>query len=303
LRVAEKFTGQQLPCPACKAMLQVSADGRDLELAPSKGGTAKHGATPWLGKEAAVDLGSGVKLELVLIPAGSFMMGDEYGNKGEMPVHKVTITKPFYMGKYPVTQEQLQAVMGGNLYSDRWHRVQGPQYPAGPFELRSCQEFLQKLNSTLAPGGGRFSLPTEAQWEYACRAGSTALYCFGDLEAGLEEYAWYRGNSTGTTHPVGQKRPNSWGLYDMHGNVSECCADGFDEGYYSESPENDPTGPKHIGWVVIRGGCFFDGPDELRCAWRGKAIPELFPAAGSRGVDCTCIGFRVVRIPRPAPTI
>ena len=114
LRVDGKSAGQQLPCPTCKALLRVSVDGRGLELAPSNVVAPGHSPTPRAGKEIAVDLGAGVKLELVLIPAGSFMMGDESGSPCEKPVHKVTLTKPFYMAKYVVTQEQWEAVMGGN---------------------------------------------------------------------------------------------------------------------------------------------------------------------------------------------
>jgi formylglycine-generating enzyme required for sulfatase activity len=172
-------------------------------------------------KELAVDLGGGVKLELVLIPAGSFMMGDENGYNNEKLVHKVNITKPFYLGKYEVTQEQWEAVMGNNPC-----HFKGPKNPVEQVSWNDCQKFLEKLNEKV--GGGRFSLPTEAQWEYACRAGSTTKYCFGNDKSGLGEYAWYdesEGDKTRSagdqTHPVGRKKPNAWGLYDMHGNVGE----------------------------------------------------------------------------------
>jgi len=171
-------------------------------------------------KELVVDLGGGVKLEMVLIPAGEFLMGSPDSDKDafdyEKPRHRVRITKPFYLGKYLVTQEQWQAVMGNN-----------PSYFAGrrknPVEQVSwddCQKFLGKLNGKFGEGRGRFQLPTEAQWEYACRAGSRTRFCFGDGEDNLGEYAWF-GNNSGIegTHPVGKKKPNAWGLYDIHGNV------------------------------------------------------------------------------------
>ena len=166
-----------------------------------------------------------MKLDLVLIPAGEFLMGND---RGFGPIHKVRITKPFYLGKYLVTQEQWQAVMGSNpsYFQNARNTGFAGSVPAGgaknPVERVSwddCQEFIEKLNANVAGGKGRFALPTEAQWEYACRAGSTTKYCFGDDDSQLGEYAWYGGNSGKQTHPVGEKKPNAWGLYDMHGNA------------------------------------------------------------------------------------
>jgi len=115
-------------------------------------------------------------------------------------------------------------------------------------------------------GGGKFSLPTEAQWEYACRAGSTSRFCFGDDESGLGEYAWYVGHSDSKTHPVGEKKPNAWGLYDMHGNVWEWCQDWWDEGDYAKSSSDDPTGPATGSRHVLRGGGCRNLPGECRLA-------------------------------------
>ncbi len=247
-------------------------------------------------KELTVDLGGGVKMEFVLIPAGSFMMGDEKGMGWEMPVHKVTITKPFYLGKYEVTQEQWEAVMGNNpsFFTGR------TQSPVEQVSWDDCQTFLKNLNEKLGSSGAKFSLPTEAQWEYACRAGTTTRWSFGDDPGKLGEYAWYYGNAKGTFrtrrthHPVGQKKPNAWGLYDMHGNVSEWCVDCWDGEYYAKSPEDDPVGPdpgSHaFTFRARRGGSFYDTPsryseDRFRCGRRRYN--------GSSEFRSSSLGFRV----------
>ena len=169
-------------------------------------------------KELTVDLGKGVTLELLPIPAGEFLMGlpepDKSGRADERPQHRVRITKPFWLGKYLVTQEQWQAVVGNNP-----SEFKGPKNPVDSAGWEDCREFLKKLNETFAHTGLKASLPTEAQWEYACRAGSKTRYYYGDEEANLAEYTWFNDNSQEKTHPVGGKKPNAWGLYDMHGNL------------------------------------------------------------------------------------
>ena len=207
-----------------------------------------------LEKEISVDLGNGVKLEMVLIPAGEFLMGspdsDKDARDDEKPQHRVRITKPFYLGKYLVTQEQWEAVMGNNP-----SYFKGPKNPVEQVSWDDCQKFLEKVNAKVGTQkGGKFALPTEAQWEYACRAGSTTKYYFGDDKAQLGNYAWYDGNSDHKTHPVGEKKPNAWGLYDMHGNVAEWCQDSYRNAYDAWSPTDDPTGPATNSFRVFRDG-------------------------------------------------
>jgi formylglycine-generating enzyme required for sulfatase activity len=229
-------------------------------------------------KQIAVDLGQGVKLEMVLIPAGEFLMGspasDKTASREEKPQHRVRITKPFYLGKYPVTQEQWEAVTGSNP-----SYFQGPKNPVEQVSWDACQQFLDKLNRRQGNQAGSFQLPTEAQWEYACRAGSTTKYCFGDDESGLGEYAWYGPNSDNKTHPVGEKKPNAWGLYDMHGNVWEWCRDWYDIGYYAKSPTDDPTGPDKGWWRAQRGGGWVPPAKLLRSANRGHNGPASHGSA------------------------
>jgi formylglycine-generating enzyme required for sulfatase activity len=250
-------------------------------------------------QELAVDLGGGVKLELVLIPAGEFLMGspdapnafpsasvalpDKNGAYiNEKPQHRVRITKAFYMGKYPVTQEQWEALMISNP-----SEFKGPKNPVEKVGWDHCQAFVDRLNAKTGGQGGTFVLPTEAQWEYACRAGSTTRYYFGDDESQVVEYAWCEKNSDKRTHPVGEKKPNAWGLYDMDGNVWQWCADAWDPGFYAHSPTDDPTGPTTGGARVIRGGSWFN--PALICRTADRSYGNIrFPAHD--------LGFRIARV-------
>ncbi len=238
-------------------------------------------------KEVSVDLGKGVKLEMVLIPAGEFMMGSPDSDKEaypfEKPQHRVRITKPFYLGKYLVTQEQWEAVMGNNP-----SQFKGPKNPVEQVSWDDCQKFLGKLNAKSAAGAGKFQLPSEAQWEYACRAGSKTKYYFGDDETRLGDYAWYDANSGDKTHPVGDKKPNAWGLYDMHGNVWEWCQDWWKDEYYKESPVDDPTGAATGSYRVNRGGGWNYPAWYCRSAYRDWIFP---------GYWYFNLGLRVSRVP------
>jgi formylglycine-generating enzyme required for sulfatase activity len=221
-------------------------------------------------KELSFDLGDGVQLELVLIRPGSFTMGDDRGDNDEKPAHKVAISKPFYLGRFEVTQEQWQAVMGANP-----SRFKGAKNPVDRVSWEAAQSFIKKLNEKFAASGMTFDLPTEAQWEYACRAGASSRFSFGDDEAGLAEYGWFEGNAGGTTHPVGQKKPNAWGLYDMYGNLWEWTADWYDGNYYNQSPASDPTGPTAVTSRVLRGGSWSDPAVYCRSSYR-YCLPPWF---------------------------
>jgi len=183
------------------------------------------------------------------ISPGTFIMGNSNGRSNEKPAHQVTISKGFQMLRFEVTQAQWEAVMGSNP-----SYFLGDNNPVEVVSWNDCQSFISKLNKL--DSNYTYRLPTEAEWEYCCRAGSATNYSFGDDEEQLGDYAWYGYNSKGKTHPVGQKFPNAWGLYDMHGNVQEWCQDWYDEDYYKNSPNTDPQGPNSGMDHVIRGDSF-----------------------------------------------
>ena len=209
-------------------------------------------------------LRNSIGMEFVHIPAGTFMMGSERGGSDEKPVHQVTISRPFYMGKHEVTQAQFKQIMGKNP-----SRFSGPDKPVDKVTWYQAGEFCMRLT---AKEGHRYRLPTDAQWEYACRAGTKTRYSFGDDEGEVGVYAWFDGNSGKSTHAVGKKRPNPWGLYDMHGNVWEWCRDG--KRSYTSSKMVDPVGPSS-GSRVLRGGAWDDGPGDVRSAARAGIGPAF----------------------------
>jgi len=213
-----------------------------------------------------------VMADLVLIPAGSFMMGDDRV-PSEAPRHKVTLTRAFWMGRYPVTQELWERVMGQLPHLERWER--GPRFPIIHVGYRQMQDFIERLNGR--NGGGGFALPTEAEWEYACRAGSSGDYSFAAAprSSTFDDYAWHKGNAEGRLHEVGQKRPNAFGLFDMHGLVYETVRD--DRRSYQAAAVTDPLGPIDGRNAVARGGAWtrspFQGPgrreeEHFRCSSR-----------------------------------
>ena len=277
---------------------------------------AKRKAEEELKKFTEIDC-CGVKLEMVKIPAGAFMMGspkNELGRRDNENLHQVTLTKDYLLGKYQVTQAQWQAVMGNNP-----SYFKGDNRPVETVSWDDAKSFCDKLNKRYAgnlPQGYKFDLPTEAQWEYACRAGTkTALnngknltredcYC-----SNLDEVAWYDANSatkknntsflskifgndesneTHETHPIGQKRPNAWGLYDMHGNVRERCRDLC--GSYRYGAVTDPVGPRTGSYRVVRGGSWLSRAESCRSAYRDNNW-----LLGDRSFD---LGFRLALVPQ-----
>jgi formylglycine-generating enzyme required for sulfatase activity len=214
------------------------------------------------------------EIEFVRIPAGEFMMGGDFAD--ELPKHHVQITKPFEIGKYEVTQAQWQLVTGTNPSQSK-----DPRNPVDSVSVADAERFLDSLNSF--HDGFRYRLPTEAEWEYAARGGQKS-----EDSTNPDAIAWYEKNSGGKAHPVGEKRPNGWGLYDILGNVAELCQDWYLPDYYRASPESDPMGPAVANARVIRGG-----------SW---ATPTVFVYAARRewvapGNRDGVTGIRLVREP------
>jgi formylglycine-generating enzyme required for sulfatase activity len=241
-------------------------------------------------------------VEMVLIPGGWFDMGDEGGNEDEAPVHRVWVDA-FLMDKYEVTQDQyrqLQLSDASRFEGDRLPVEQRTWIDAIRFcNERSYEEGLDPCydEDTLecAPGANGYRLPTEAEWEYAARAGTGTRYHFGDDPRRLGQYAWTENDAGRTTHEVGTKRSNPWGLYDMYGNVAEWVHDYYGEDYYRSSPERNPRGPEEGEYRVVRGGGWSS---------RGELIGSSHRSF-SASVDDGCmvsdaIGFRCVRPPIPS---
>jgi formylglycine-generating enzyme len=222
------------------------------------------------GKHTRGFLASESKYGMVKIEGGTFMMGSDIGQPCEKPAHKVTISG-FYLDQTEVTQEDYLRVMGNNpsLFKDC------PKCPVEQISWQNAHDYCAKVNKRLL---------TEAEWEYACRAGSLTKYYWGDTING--EYAWYSDNAKRMTHPVGQKKPSKFGLYDMSGNVYEWCSDWFDENFYSKNPpRNKNLAPEGIS-RVIRGGAWNNNEDGLPCAHRGWDIPSA---------ENSNVGFRCAR--------
>ena len=233
------------------------------------------------------NLPNGVTLEMVGLPAGQFLMGspdsDPDASDFEKPQHQVQVNS-FAIGKYPITQAQYEAVMGINpsLFQNN------PQNPVESVSWDDAQAFCQKLSQIT---GKTYRLPTEAEWEYACRAGTTTRFYFGDDANQLGDYAWYEGNSGGTTHPVGQKKPNAWGLYDMHGNVWEWCEDNWHDSYKSAPSDGSAWLIKDNDYQILRGGSWYGLPNLCRSAYRNFNYRRLYLYFNFD------YGFRVVCVP------
>ncbi|MDB4663166.1 formylglycine-generating enzyme family protein [bacterium] len=227
----------------------------------------------------------GLNLEMMPIPAGTFLMGspnDEEGRDNDEGLHTVTITKPFWLGKTEVTQALWKAVMGNNP-----SRFMGDDLPVEKVSWTDAVAFCEKLNEMkrdTLPAGYHYTLPMEAQWEYACRAGTITQFSYGN-DTGysqLGSYVWCGDNSSSGTHPVGEKLPNDWGLYDMHGNVWEWCLDWYGE--YPGGSITDPQDPQSGTYRVLRGGGWGSHARFCRSALRNGYGP------GDTSRD---LGFRV----------
>lgn len=241
----------------------------------------------WCGTTAAgIEAVSQDEFTLIRVPAGQFWMGtsDEARasimaekswtrfNECERPAHRVTIARPFLISKYEVTQKQWKKVLEKNPSA-----FKGDDLPVDSVSWNDIQRFLKKLQETT---GRKYRLPTEAEWEYACRAGGTNRFALGEgkapvTSANLGEYAWFRSNSDNRTHPVGQKKPNAWGLCDMFGNVWEWCEDWYAEDFYSQSEGSNPVNKDVSSERVLRGGSWFLDGAWVRPACRSGNWPDF----------------------------
>jgi len=238
--------------------------------------------------QAPKEITNSIGMKLVLIPKGTFMMGSPETEKGRQEnetQHEVTISKDYYLGVYEVTQAQYETVMGKNPSHFQGAIVgnENADLPVENVSWDDAVEFCKKLSDLPEEkkAGRVYRLPTEAEWEYACRAGSKTAYSFDDEEGLLPEYGWFKRNSSDRTHTVGLLEPNAWGLYDMHGNVWEWCSDWYVE--YPQGAVSDPTGPKEGSDRVIRGGGWNSGAADCRSAYRGGSTPgDRFYSLGFR---------------------
>lgn len=226
-----------------------------------------------LGGCGAKQVRNGIGMEFVYIPAGSFQMGAATGGPLTQPVHQVTIANGFSIGKYEVTQAQWQKVMGGSVYFDN---LCGDNCPADKVSWNDAQEFITKLNAM--NDGYIYRLPSEAEWEYACRAGITS-----DDSGDLNAVAWYDKNAGGRAHPVGKKQANAWGLYDMRGNVWEWCED-INHDNYRDAPADGSVWASggDAGLRVMRGGSWGQLANSVTSASRYRLAPNQRGNSGFR---------------------
>ncbi len=243
-------------------------------------------------------VGTRTGIEMVLIPAGWFEMGSEKGEADESPVHKIWVDS-FLMDRYEVTQEHYAKLAGSNPshFRDNSKPVDTITWADAALycnlrsraeELQSCYDEETAECDFTANG---YRLPTEAEWEYACRSRTDTEFFFGSDMRKLGSYAWYAENSNDRTHPAGQKKPNAFGLYDMYGNVAEWCNDVYSGDYYKLSPSGNPRGPEEGDKQVLRGGAWDSSIDHCRSAWRKGEEFGFVDACIAQNT----IGFRCVR--------
>jgi HEAT repeat protein/formylglycine-generating enzyme required for sulfatase activity len=270
------------------AKISFKTDKGKVDISAKKIAAAAYGP-----RTLDLDLGKNVTLKLTLIPAGKFMMGSPKTETGrdddEGPQREVTISKPFYMGVYEVTQAQWRAVMGTIPWRGKSSNAKSGANNAATFiSWNKANKFCELLSKKT---GKKVSFPTEAQWEYACRAGSKTVYSFGDDVSKLGDYAMYESNTVRADDEyalvVGLKKPNAFGLYDMHGNVWECCRDWYDEKFYAKAKNIDPENTMETRQRVIRGGGGGSSPRWCRSANREPDVPD-------RSHYGSCNGFRVL---------
>ncbi|OEU82495.1 MAG: hypothetical protein BA865_14325 [Desulfobacterales bacterium S5133MH4] len=276
-------------CNAQEERGNITPTGEELKIERQEDGAKQPAQLEGVRAETMTKNSHGMKF--VLIRAGSFMMGsqpNEAGRGDDERQHMVILTKEFYMGVTEVTQGQWRKVMGNN---PSHFRECGDNCPVEFVSWYDCQEFVRRLNRM--EGGNKYRLPTEAEWEYACRAGSTTAFANGGItetgcgyDPNLDAMGWYCGNSDKKPHPAAQKKPNAFGLYDMHGNMWEWCEDWY--GTYPPDLVTDPTGPSSGSGRVIRGGGWHEDAVDCRSAIRVSL---------SEGSRAGTLGFRLVRTP------
>jgi formylglycine-generating enzyme required for sulfatase activity len=284
----------------CVGCGEKSAAVADPSAETSQTETVQQSVTPSDEPKSTVGDSSGKKLlensigmKFVLIPKGTFLMGsppDEEGRDDDERQHEVTMTRDFRIGVHEVTQSQYKRVMGknpsyftGDEVAERDPKngrvvrdVDSANLPVDYVSYDDAVEFCRRLSELHEESVAkrRYRLPTEAEWEYACRAGAKTAFSFGNDAADLGLHAWYYSNSNNMSHAVGGKKPNAFGLYDMHGNVLEWCSDWYDENYYASSPGTDPKGPDSGTHRVLRGGSWGPVPYYVRCALRFHLTPD-----------------------------
>jgi formylglycine-generating enzyme required for sulfatase activity len=255
--------------------LLIQSVGRILGQAPPKDSPRTEHVKVHTEKKTVTN---SIGMKFTLIPAGEFMMGSEDFDWSK-PVHTVNIRTPFYLGIYQVTQREWKAIMGNNP-----SEFNGDDLPVEKVSWNEVQDFIKKLNEK--EGTNKYRLPTEAEWEYSARAGTTTRYSFGDDDSKLGEYTWYRENSEDKTHPVGKKGANPWGLYDVHGNVWEWVQDEWHYAYDS-APADGSAWEDGVGAsLVFRGGGWFDYAGGCQSASRAFFV---------QGVRARDLGFRLLQ--------